>query len=97
MRDRSLSETNNRSGDDRRDNQTTVNDAQTLTTAPEERLPLGDGGGVRSHGRFTSADASTAEVQETDANGASTGVPVEVIWDADRYGLSTISECFNLA
>jgi hypothetical protein len=78
-RDRPLSETNNRTGEDGKDNQTRVHDAQTLTTAPEERLPLGDGSELRSQGSFTSTDAPIVEVQETDENGASSGVPIKVI------------------
>lgn len=79
MRDRPLSETNNRTGEDSRDNQSTVHDAQTLTTEAEERLPLGDGGVLRPQGSGSSTDASIAEVEETDENGASSGVPVEVM------------------
>jgi hypothetical protein len=85
VRDRPLSETHNRTGEDGRDNQTTVHDAQTLATAAEERLPLGDGGAFRSQGSGSSTDASIAEVEETDENGASSGVPVERLPASSGY------------
>jgi flagellar hook-basal body complex protein FliE len=84
-RDRPLSETNNRTGEDGKDNQTRVHDAQTLITAPEERLPLGDGSELRPQGSFTSTDAPIAEVQETDENGASSGVPVKRLAASSGY------------
>lgn len=79
MRDRPLSETNNRTGEDGGDNQTTVQDAQTLSTAAEDRLRLGVGGVHRNQGSGSSTDTSIAEVEETDENGASSGVSVKVM------------------
>ncbi|KAG0562921.1 hypothetical protein KC19_9G183000 [Ceratodon purpureus] len=82
VRDPPHSETKNRTGEAGRDNKTPVHGAQALTIAPGERLPLGDGGGLRSQRSITSTDASIAE---TDGSGASSGVPVEVQRLASGY------------
>ncbi len=79
MRDCPLSETNNRTGEDSRDNQIALHDAQTLTTESKERLLLSDGGGLHSQGSRAATDASIAEVQDKDEQGALSGVPVEVV------------------
>ncbi|KAG0622794.1 hypothetical protein M758_3G123800 [Ceratodon purpureus] len=89
VRDRPLSETNNRTGEDDKDNQTTVRDAQILVTAPEERLSVGDGSGLRSQGSSTETDASISEVQGIDENGASSGVPAERLAASNGYGESS--------
>lgn len=71
MRDSPISETNNRAGEDGRDTQTTVQDAQTLSAAAEDRMSRGV---LRSQGSASSTDASIAEAEETDENGASSGI-----------------------
>lgn len=83
VRDRPLSGTNTRTGEDGRDSETreheVEHDAEALATAPEERLPLGDGGALRREGSSTIADALLLEAQQRVGNGASSEVPVEVI------------------